>query len=344
MRYFTGLDVGLKASALCVVDETGSVVREAKVDSSPEAITKALEGHVVETLVLETGGLSDWLASGLRKLGLKALVICARRARAAGEAVAVKTDRGDARLLAELARTGFYREVHVKSSEAQEGRALLVARAGLVEAARDAENRVRGLLRRFGVRLACLTGERFAARVREALQGLPETLGQAVEPMLEVAATARAGARELKAEITRRARADTTCQRLMSVPGVGPLVSYAYRMTIDEARRFATAKPVGAYLGLTPGRFQSGAMDRALPLSKAGDSLLRTLLYEGATSLLARSGKECALRRWGLRLAKRLGVRKARVAIARKLAVILHAIWIDGTWFEAEPGNRRAAI
>jgi len=343
MRYFAGLDVGLKASALCVVDETGLVVREAKVDSSPEAVAKALQGHAVEKLVLETGGLSDWLASGLRRLGLKALVICARRARAAGEALAVKTDRGDARLLAELARSGFYREVHVKSNEAQQGRALLVARAGLVEAARDAENRIRGLVRRFGVKLACLTGPRFAARVREALRDLPETLALAVEPMLEVAATARAGAGELKAEIARRARADATCQRLMSVPGVGPLVSYAYRMTIDEAGRFATARPVGAYLGLTPGRFQSGAVDRALPLSKAGDSLLRTLLYEGATSLLARSGRDCALRRWGLKLAKRLGVKKARVAIARKLAVILHAIWVDGTWFEAEPVNRRAA-
>jgi transposase len=342
MRYFTGLDVGLKASALCVVDETGRMVREIKLDSSPEAVAKALQGLEVETLVLETGGLSDWLASGLRKLGLRALVICARRARAAGEAMAVKTDRGDARLLAELARTGFYREVHVKSSQAQEGRALLVARAGLVAAGRDAENRIRGLLRRFGVKLACLTGARFAARVREALRDLPETLALAVEPMLEVAAKARAGAGELKVEIGRRARADATCQRLMSVPGVGPLVSYAYRVTIDEARRFATARPVGAYLGLTPGRFQSGAVDRALPVSKAGDSLLRTLLYEGARSLLATSGKDCALRRWGLKLAKRLGAKKARVAIARKLAVILHAIWIDGTWFEAEPGNRHA--
>jgi transposase len=343
MRYFTGLDVGLKSSALCVVDETGSIVREAKVDSSPETVAKALQGHEVETLVMETGGLSDWLAAGLRKLGLKAVVICARRARAAGEAMAVKTDRGDARLLAELARTGFYREVHVKSREAQEGRALLVARAGLVAAGRDAENRIRGLLRRFGLRLACLTGDRFAARVREALRDVPETLALAVEPMLEVAATARAGAAGLKREITRRARADTTCQRLMSVPGVGPLVAYGYRMTIDEARRFESARRVGAYLGLTPGRFQSGAVDRALPLSKAGDSLLRTLLYEGATSLLARSAKQCALRRWGLGLAKRLGVKKARVAIARKLAVILHVIWVDGTWFEAEPDNRRTA-
>lgn len=343
MRYFTGLDVGLKASALCVVDESGSIVREARMDSSPEAVAKALQGLEMEKLVLETGGLSDWLASGLRRLGLNALVICARRARAAGEAMAVKTDRGDARLLAELARTGFYREVHVKSPAAQDGRALLVARAGLVAAGRDAENRVRGLLRRFGVRLACLTGERFAARVREALQDLPEALALAVEPLLAVAATARAGAGELKREITRRARADATCQRLMSVPGVGPLVAYGYRMTIDEARRFASAKPVGAYLGLTPGRFQSGAVDRALPISKAGDGLLRTLLYEGATSLLARSGKDCALRRWGLGLARKLGARKARVAIARKLAVILHAIWIDGTWFEAWPADRRAA-
>ena len=343
MRYFAGLDVGLKASALCVVDERGRMVREVKVDSSPEAVAKALRDYEVEKLVLETGGLSDWLATGLRKLGLRAVVICARRARAAGEAMAVKTDRGDARLLAELARSGFYREVHVKSSEAQEGRALLVARAGLVAAGRDAENRIRGLLRRFGAKLACLTGSRFAARVREALRALPEPLGLAVEPMLEVAATARAGAAALKAEIGRRAKADATCQRLMSVPGVGPLVAYGYRMTIDEARRFATARPVGAYLGLTPGRFQSGAVNRALPLSKAGDSLLRTLLYEGATSLLARSAKECALRRWGLKLAKRLGVKKARVAIARKLAVILHAIWVDGTWFEAEPANRRAA-
>jgi transposase len=328
---------------MCVVDETGAIVREAVVDSSPEAVAKSLQGREVELVVLETGGLSDWLASGLRRLGLKAVVICARRVRAAGEAMAVKTDRGDARLLAELARTGFYREVHVKSREAQEGRALLVARAGLVAAARDGENHIRGLLRRFGVRLACLTGERFAARVREALQELPDTLALAVEPMLEVAATARAGAGELKREIGRRARADATCQRLMSVPGVGPLVAYGYRMTLDEARRFASAKRVGAYLGLTPGRFQSGAVDRALPLSKAGDSLLRTLLYEGATSLLARSGKECALRRWGLGLAKRLGVKKARAAVARKLAVILHAIWVDGTWFEAWPVNRRAA-
>jgi transposase len=333
MLYFAGLDVGVKSSALCVCDGDGKYLREAVTDTAPDAVAKICERYALERLCLEAGGMSDWLAAGLRRLGIKAVVVEARLARKAAETMPVKSDRADARVLSQIARTGWYREVHVKSEKAHAARTLLMARDGLVKTYKAAEAAIRGLLKRFGVRLGQVSDGRLAARVREELVTLPEEVKLGIEPLLEMAGLARQKACALKREIAARAAKDETMQRLMSVPGVGPLTAYAYAATVDDPARFKKARQLGGYLGLTPKRFQSGETDRALATSKTGDRLLRGFLYEAATSLMARKKEICGLKRWALALARRAGFRKARVALARKLAVILHAIWIDGTWF-----------
>ena len=201
---------------------------------------------------------------------------------------------------------------------------LLIARDSLVKAYKAAEAAIRGLLKRFGVRLGQVSDTRFAARVREELVRLPEEVKLGLEPLLELAGSARQKAEALKRQIAARAAKDAAMRRLMSVPGVGPLTAYAYAATVDDPARFKKARQLGGYLGLTPKRFQSGETDIALGTAKTGDRLLRGFLYEAATSLMARKKESCALKRWAL-------------ALARKLAVILHAIWMDGTWFEDKP-------
>lgn len=338
MLYFAGLDVGVKSSALCVCDDAGKYLSEAVTDTAPDAVAKVCRRYALKRLCLEAGGMSDWLAAGLRKLGIKAVVVEARQARKAAETMPVKSDRADARVLSQMARTGWYREVHVKSAAAQAARTLLIARDSEVEDLQGGGSRDPRAAQ--ALRSAAWAGERCALRG----PGARGTGAAAGRSEARPRTAARDGGRgpwqkacALQREIAGRAAKDQTMQRLMSVPGVGPLTAYAYAATVDDPARFRKARQLGGYLGLTPKRFQSGETDRALATSKTGDRLLRGFLYEAATSLMARKKESCGLKRWALTLARRAGFRKARVALARKLAVILHAIWMDGTWFEDKP-------
>ena len=294
---------------------------------------EALREHCLcpERIVLETGTLSAWLASGLGELGLPVDVIDARQAHAVQKLQHNKTDAGDAELLAELARSGFYRRVSVASEAAQEVRILLKARCHLVRQRRDTENAIRGLLGSLGPRFPKGTGK-LAGRVRAALEERPG-LRAAIVPLLSVVAALKREIAGLDQEVMARAKSAPACRLLMSVPGVGPVTALAYAATIDDPTRFAKSRAVGAYLGLTARRFQSAEMDYSGRISKMGDAMLRSLLYEVANSLLTVVRKAHPLKEWARRIRRRKSHKKACVALARKLAVILHRMLITGELF-----------
>lgn len=345
MKYFAGLDVSLEETAVCVVDETGEFVLETKVASEPRAIIDCLLGtdFPFGRIGLEACPLSQWLYEGLAAASLPVVCIEVRHLKAALSAMTNKTDRNDARGIAQVMRTGWFRAVHVKSTESHELKTLLTSRKLLVNKLLDIENQVRGSLKVFGLKLGKITRRQFEARVLELVEDRP-TLLAIVQPLLRVRAVIREAYDSLHRMVLRAARQDTVCHRLMTVPGVGAVVALTYRAAVDVPSRFTKSKALGAHFGLVPRKHQSGEVDRTGRISKVGDEMVRTALYEAAGVMLSRVVRFSALKAWAMRVAKRRGMKKAKVALARKLAVILHRIWIDGTTFRwgSEPAAARA--
>ncbi len=334
MEHHAGIDVSLERSSVCVVDATGKIVREAKVASEPEALVGFFRrlGLPVTRIGLEAGPLSQWLHAGLAAAGFEAVLLETRHVRAALSAMIVKTDRKDARGIAQLLRMGWFRPVHPKSPPAQEVRALLVGRKLLQGKLLDVELSIRGILRGFGLKLGEVSRGRFAARVRELVSGQP-MLERVVEPMLRAREALRTEYHVLHRAVLAIVRADAVCRRLMTVPGVGALVAVTFTSAVDDPARFGRSRAVGAHFGLTPKKYQSGETDVTGGISKAGDAMVRTALYEAANVMLTRSGKFSTLKRWALEVARRRGMRRAKVALARKLACVLHRMWVDGSEF-----------
>ena len=342
MDHYAGLDVSLEETAICVVDGTGRIVKEVRAASEPEALIAALRatGLPLERVGLEACSLTAWLHDELRQAGLPAICIETRQANATMKTMPNKTDRNDARALAQIMRTGWFRPVHVKSRPCRLWRSLLVARRTVLNEMRSIENVVRAVLREGGVKLGTPARAAFAGRVRE-LTGDDALLMPLVEPLLAILATMGDQLARLTKQVLDITRQEEVCRRLMSVPGVGPITALAFRATIDRPDRFRRSRDVGAHLGLTPARYQSGETDISGKVSRCGDELARTALYEAAHTLLVRSRKWSALRAWGMKVAKARGMARARVAVARKLAVILHRMWSDETEFRfgKEPGS-----
>jgi transposase len=341
MNHYAGLDVSLEETAICVVDGAGQIVKETRAASEPQALVAALReiDLPLERIGLEACSLTAWLHDELCMAGLPAICIETRQANAAMKTMPNKTDRNDARALAQIMRTGWYRQVHVKSRQCRLWRSLLVARRTVLNEMRAIENVVRAVLREGGIKLGTPGRTAFAARVHELASGDPLVM-PLVEPLLAILATMLDQLARLTKQVLGIARQEEVCRRLMSVPGVGPITALAFRATIDRPDRFRRSRDVGAHLGLTPARYQSGETDIQGKVSRCGDELARTALYEAAHTLLVRSRKWSSLRAWGLKIAKHRGMARARVAVARKLAVILHRMWSDATEFRfgKEPG------
>lgn len=345
MKHYAGLDVSLEETSICIVDESGGIVKELRAPSDPEALAKALKRLALplERIGLEACSLTAWLHDGLRAAGWSAICIETRPANAAMKTMPNKTDRNDARALAQIMRTGWFRQVHVKSRQCRLWRSLLAARRTVLNEMRSIENVVRAVLRESGVKLGNPGRARFAARVRE-LAGDDPLVMSIVAPLLEVLDTMLEQTARLTKTILDIVRQEAVCRRLMSVPGVGPITALTFRATIDRPERFRRSRDVGAHLGLTPARYQSGETDITGRVSRCGDELARTALYEAAHTLLVRSRKWSRLRAWGMNVARRRGMARARVAVARKLAVILHRMWRDAADFRfgAQPRSERA--
>jgi transposase len=341
VTYFAGLDVSLEETAICVVDGTGRIAKEARAASEPAALIAALSKTDVslERIGLEACSLTAWLHDELRAAGWPAICIETRQANAAMKTMPNKTDRNDARALAQIMRTGWYRQVDVKSRQCRLWRSLLVARRTVLNEMRSIENVVRAVLREAGVKLGTPSRAAFAGRVRE-LAGNDVALRPLVEPLLAILATMLEQLAGLFKQILAIARDEEVCRRLMGVPGVGPITALAFRATVDRPERFRRSRDVGAHLGLTPARYQSGETGIQGKVSRGGDELARTALYEAAHTLLVRSKKWSSLRAWGMKVAKHRGMARARVAVARKLAVVLHRMWSDRAEFRfgKEPG------
>lgn len=319
---------------MCVIDATGRIVREAKVASEPDVLIAFLAGLCLPLarIGLESGPLSQWLHAALGGAGYEAVLLETRHVKAALSAMIVKTDRRDARGIAQLLRMGWFRPVHCKSAPAQEVRALLVARKQLQAKMRDVELCLRGLLRGFGLKVGEISKGQFAARVRTLVAG-HVMLERIAEAMLQAREALRVEFARLHRAMLTIVRGNEVCRRLMTVPGVGALIAATFTSGVDDPERFARSKGVGAHFGLTPRKYQSGETDITDAVSRVGDAMVRTALYEGAHIMLTRSVRFSSLKRWAMDVAKRRGMKRAKVALARKLAVILHRMWVDGTTF-----------
>jgi transposase len=335
MDHYAGIDVSLECSSLCVVDANGKIVREDQVASEPEALIAwfGTLGFGLARIGLEAGPLSQWLYAGMRESGLAVELLETRHVRDAFKAMPVKSDRNDARGIAQLMRLGWFRPVHCKSMAAQETRAVLTARKLIQSKLFDVEMSLRGILRGFGLKVGPTTPKRFAGRIRELVAG-HATLEIVAASLLAVHEVLLREFGNFEKRVRAMARDDGRARLLMSVPGVGAIVALTYVSAIDDPARFKSSKAVGAHFGLTQKKYQSGQTDITGRISKSGDKGVRTALYEAAHIILTRPVKGSGLKSWAARLARRAGMKKAKVALARKLAVIMHRMLADESKFD----------
>jgi transposase len=322
---------------VCVVDANGKILREARVPSEPAALIAwfRASGFTAERIGLEAGPLSQWLFAAMREAGLAVELLETRHVRKAFEAMPVKSDRNDARGIAQLMRLGWFRPVHCKSMEAQEVRAMLTARKLVQSKLRDVENSLRGILRGFGLKVGKVTEREFAARINELVAGQAH-LERIAGALLAVREILRKEFKAFEKQTGKMARSEPQARLLTSVPAVGPIVALTYASAIDDPGRFKSSKQAGAHFGLTPKKHQSGETDYTGRISKIGDASVRWALYEAAHIMLTKPVKGCSqLKSWAMRIAKRAGMSKAKVALARRLAVIMHRMLVTGTPFNA---------
>lgn len=340
---YVGLDVSLKETSICIIDGDERIIWRGQARSTPDAIATALAKHGPNAyrIGLESGQLSTWLFHELTALGLPVICIDARYAKAALSMKLNKTDANDALGLAQIMRVGWYREVSVKSMDCHAIKAVLTVRAQLVSQVTTFKNSIRGVLKTFGIVLARGLRSQFPARVREAVASYP-ALCQVLEPILRALEATRAQLIVYDRMIRQIASTNDTARQLMSTPGVGVVVALAYICGVEDPARFKRSSSVGAYFGMTPTRYQSGEVNRTGRISRRGDGMVRGYLFEAAKVLLGRASRPSALKAWGEQLRARMGSKKATMAVARKLSLILHRMWVTGRPFDF--GAATAAI
>ena len=338
MEEYIGLDVSMKETAVSIRRE-GQRIWRGKCASDPRAVAELIRKRApaVKRVVFETGPLSVWFYHALCAEGVPAICIDARHAKAALDMAANKTDANDADGLAHLAEVGFFREVRVKGFDSMLTRTLVAARTRLVRITVELSNQIRGLMKTFGLLVPAGKGSSFEKNVRRLLVD-QEGLAPILLPMLEAWRSMRLRAAELGRQLVADARQSQACRILMSIPGVGVITATAFATAIENPDNFKQSRSVGAWIGLTTRRYQSGEVDYDGHISRRGDRHLRGLLYEAAAVILTRSSIDSSLRRWGLQLRERIGFKRAAVAVARKLAVIMHSMLKTGEFFDRNAG------
>lgn len=339
MDEYIGLDVSLKETAVSVRRD-GKRIWRGKCASDPQLLAILIRKHApaARRVVFETGPLSIWFFHALTAEGIPAICIDARHAKAALDMAANKTDANDADGLAHLAEVGFYREVRVKDFKSMLSRTLIAARTRLVRTSIELANQIRGLMKTFGLVVSKGTGGRFEANV-VALLADHVDLARIIRPLLSAWRTLRLRAAELGQQLLTAARRSESCRLLMSIPGVGAITATSFITAVENPANFQRSRSVGAWLGLTTRRYQSGEVDYDGHISRRGDAHLRGLLYEAATVILTRIRADSQLRVWGLQLRERIGFKRAAVAVARKLAVIMHTMLKSGELFNPTPSS-----
>ena len=346
MQVFIGFDISLQSTHICVVDNDGNKVREGVVPSDVPALDTWLRMHskqwTINRIVFETGQLSTHFYHGLRQ-SWPVICIDARHAHGTLKAQRVKNDKNDARGLAQIARTGWFKATHVKSDDGQALRALVGGRKQLVALRLDMENHIRGTLKTFGIKLGAVTAAAFSGKVKTAIDSKNENVKVTMLALLQAREGLLAQIRCLDKRCATIARTNAVCKRLMTIPGVGMVTALTYKAEIDDPLRFRKSRDVGVHIGLTPRKYASGEVDRSGGISKCGNGALRTLLFEASVTMLTRSGKWSRLKAWGVRLAQRKGFKVASTAVARKLAVIMHRMWVSGSRFESGVERTKSA-
>jgi transposase len=346
MTVYAGLDVSSKHTSICVVDNDGTVLMESQVVSDPKAVKEILQPYrrQLRRIGIEASSTGTWLQRELGRLGLEAVVIEACHAHTSLSAMRNKTDRNDARGLAQLMRLGWFKVVHVKSDHAQRLRMLLGCRKLVVRKLVDTENEIRGTLRGFGLKPGHVSRTAFAGKVGELVAGGHPMVQEVMVRMLSIRGVLLEQRGKLDRLVVKAVREEEVCRRFMAIPGVGPIAALAFRAGVDDPRRFKRSRTVGAHFGITPRRYQSGEVNIEGHISKCGDRMVRQALWDAAGSMLRRCRRHSAILAWGLRLVKRGGLQKATVAVSRKLATIMHRMWLDGTEFRWKKGPLPAAL
>lgn len=337
MEIYIGMDISMQETSICGVSSDGSIVFEGVAPSEAEALAcyvrKAAKAFPVARIIFETGPLSTHLYHELKAMGFPVVCVDARHAHGVLKAQRIKTDRNDARGLAQIARTGWYKAVHIKSQASNELRNFMAGRKQILEARLTLENHIRGTLKTHGIKLGTVSAADFARKVTALTAEQAALTRRILQGLLEVRETMLAQEKDLARQCRKLAQEDEDCRRMMTVPGIGMVTALTFKAEIDDPARFKHSRDVGVHLGLTPRKYASGEIDRNGGISKCGNADLRTLLFESAVVLLARSKKWSRLKAWGIRLASRSCFKTACAAVARKLAVILHSIWTAQTEF-----------
>ena len=341
-----GLDLGDRSSWYCVLDEAGEILLEQKLGTTPKAMKEVFGGMPRSRIALETGMHSPWVSRALSELGHEVIVAHARSVRLIGES-RKKDDRLDARTLARLARIDpqLLSPVRHRSAKAQADLTVIRARAGLVRARTALVNTARGLAKSYGERLR---GCNVRNMNPEKAEGLSPELQAALEPLLNAIESLSERIAEYNQGIeTLTQQRYPQVALLKQIKGVGTLIALTFLLTLEDPHRFRKSRDVGCYLGLQPGRRNSGQSEPQMHISKEGDPYLRTLLVQGAQHILGPFGVDCDLRRWGLKLAERggkSGKKRAIIATARKLAVLLHRLWVSGEVYEPLHNNKQSPL
>jgi len=337
MKHYCGIDISAKTTNVCIIDDDRRVVKECVVPTDGQALRDCLSGFESLLCVVEAAPLAEWVCKEVEAGGHEVEILCPRHAKAV-TATRKKTDKNDARNLAEVCRTDWYHRVHRKSDESRAMRSYVTGRKQMCDAAQGLASSIRGIFRAHGIRLVVPEGTEFSQIVIDRLSELPPLVREAIRPMLKAWSDLNDSQKKLYRRLEKRAKKSPECELLMSIPGVGPLVAAVFLSTLDTHERFSGADKVGAYLGLVPSVYQSGQTEYYGRITKQGDRLLRWLLVEAANVLLTRTKADFALKSWGLRLAREKGSAKARVAVARKLACLLYRVWKTGESFDAAKG------
>ncbi|QYF49211.1 Transposase ISRhOegibbosus7 [Candidatus Rhabdochlamydia oedothoracis] len=331
MKHYIGLDVSMKRTFICVLNEQGKIVHEGSEKTDPDLLADYFSKRDFQEIVVgfESGCLSHYLVTGFRKRAIDPLCMDARKLSTILALKINKTDKNDARGIAEALRSGMYTRVHCKPQDSVEKSILLVSRRALIKQQTQLKNTVRGLLKSYGIRLGSVGSKRFSSVVIKQIEKQEKSIVLSITSLLNTFDKVVEEVEKLDKEMLKLVSQDKEVQRLMTIPGVGPVTALTYKTEIFDPTRFNDSKSVGAYLGMTPKQYASGEVQRQGRISKCGSSELRSLLVEAGIVMLTRSKKWSKLKAWGLKIMRKKGMKKAALAVGRKLSVIMHKMLIE---------------
>jgi len=331
MKYYVGLDVSMKNTSICIVNEQGKIVHESTALTDPHALADAIEktGFKIELVGFESGSLGHYLAQGFKERALPAVCMDARKLSPVLELRINKTDKNDARGIADVLRTGMFTRVHDKPQEAIDRSAILTMRRCIVNQRTDIKNHIRGILKTYGIRLGSVSPAKFSQAVKARLDNVDRLVRVSIEGLLEVFDLLSQKIFAMDEELLTASQKDKEVRLLMTIPGIGPVTALTYKAEIFDPSRFKNSRTVGAYIGMTPTQYSSGETQKQGRISGRGSSELRSLLTEAGVVLLTKSQKWSKLKAWGLKLMRKKGIKKASLAVGRKLAVVMHRMLLD---------------